>query len=73
VAMRIRTQNLPNSFSSDNKKQKAVLPGTAPWASVLAKTTCRSQLTNRQWRSNHERFTRLAGISNERRIMALYI
>ena len=25
MAMRIRTQNLPNSFSSDNKKQKAVL------------------------------------------------
>jgi hypothetical protein len=35
--MRIRTQNLPNSFSSDNKKQKAVLPETAPWTSVLAK------------------------------------
>jgi CRP/FNR family cyclic AMP-dependent transcriptional regulator len=51
--MRVRTQNLPNSFSSDKKKQKAVLPGTAPWASVLAKTPCRSQLTNGQWRSIH--------------------
>ena len=72
MAMRIRTQNLPNSFSSDNKKQKAVLPETAPRASVLAKATSRSQLTNWQWRSNHERFTRLAGISDKWRIMAVY-
>jgi hypothetical protein len=35
VAMRIRTQNLPNSFSSDYKKQKVVLPETARRASVL--------------------------------------
>ena len=34
--MWIRTQNLPDSFSSDKKKQKAVLPGTGPWASLLA-------------------------------------
>jgi hypothetical protein len=27
--MRVRTQNLPNSFSSDKKKQKAGVPGTA--------------------------------------------
>jgi hypothetical protein len=72
VAMWIGTQNLPNSFSLDNKTQKAVLPGTAPWATVLAETTFRSQLTNRQWRSNHERFTRLPGISGKWRIMAVY-
>ena len=71
--MRIRTQNLPNSFSSDNKKQKAVLPETAPRASVLAKATCRSQLTNWQCPSNHERFTRLAGMSDKRRIMAVHM
>ena len=70
--MRIRTRTLPNSFSSDSKKQKAILPETAPRTSVLAIATSRSQLTNWQLRSNHERFTRLAGISNERRIMALY-
>ena len=70
--MRTRTQNLPNSFSSDNKKQKAVLPETAIRTMVLAKATSRSQLTNRQLRSNHERFTSLPGISNQRRIMALY-
>jgi NAD(P)-dependent dehydrogenase (short-subunit alcohol dehydrogenase family) len=68
--MRIRTHTLPNSFSSDNKKQKAVWPGTAPWASVLVKTACRSQLTNRQWRSNHERFTRLAGISDDINVLS---
>ena len=45
MAMRIRTQNLPNSFSSDNEKQKAVLPETAPRASLLGKVTSRSQLT----------------------------
>ena len=45
MAMWIRTQNLPNSFSSHNKKTKAVLPQTAPRASVLAKTTSRSQLS----------------------------
>ena len=72
MAMCIRTQNLPNSFSSDNKKQKAVLPGTGPWAGILAKTTCRSQLTNRQRRSNHERFTLLRGISDQWRIMAVH-
>jgi hypothetical protein len=69
--MRIRTQTLPNSFSSGNKKQKAVLPETAPPASVLAKATSRSQLTW-QWQSNHERFTRLTGISDKWRIMAVY-
>jgi hypothetical protein len=58
--MRIRTQTLPNSFSSGNKKQEAVLAETAPRASVLAKATSRSQLTNWQWRSNRERFARLA-------------
>ena len=72
MAMRIRTQTLPNSFSSDNKKQKAVLPETAPRTSVLAKANSRSQFTNWQLRPNHERFTRLAGMSNERRIMARY-
>jgi predicted ATP-grasp superfamily ATP-dependent carboligase len=39
AAMRIRTQKLPNSFSLDNKKQKAVLPESAPRTSVLAKAT----------------------------------
>jgi hypothetical protein len=70
--MRVRTQNLLDSFSSDKKKQKAVLPGTAPWASVLAKTICRSQLINGQRRSNHERFTPFGGISDQWRIMAVY-
>ena len=57
--MRITTQNLPNSFSSSNKKQKAALPETAPRASVLAKATSRSQLTIGSRRSNHEQFTLL--------------
>ena len=35
AAMRIRTPNLRNSFSSDNKRQKLVLPETARHASVL--------------------------------------
>jgi len=70
--MRIRTQNLPNSFSLDNKKQKAVLPDTALRASVLAKATSRRQLTNWHWRSNHERLTRVAGISDKWHIMAVY-
>jgi hypothetical protein len=70
--MRIRTQNLPDSFSFDNKKQKAVLPETALLASVLAKATSRSQLTNWEWRSNNERFTRLAGISDKWGIMGEY-
>jgi hypothetical protein len=33
--MWIRTQNLLDSFSSDGKKQKTVLPGTAHWESAL--------------------------------------
>jgi hypothetical protein len=37
--MRITTQNLPIGFSSDNKKQEAVLPEIAPLASVLVKAT----------------------------------
>jgi hypothetical protein len=45
--MWIGTQNFSNSFSSDKKKQKALLPGTAPWASVLAKTPCRESID--QW------------------------
>ena len=44
MAMRIRTQTLPNSFSSGNKKQKAIFPETAPGASVLTKATSRDQL-----------------------------
>jgi hypothetical protein len=70
--MRVTTQNLPNSFSSSNKKQKAALPETAPRASILAKATSRGQLTNWQRRSNHERFTRLTGISDKWRVMAVY-
>jgi hypothetical protein len=66
--MRIRTQYFPNSFSLDNKNQKVVLPKTAPRASVLSEIDRRSQLTNWQCPSNHERFTRLAGISDKRRI-----
>src|SRR4029077_3841683 len=72
AAMRIRTQTLPNSFSSGNKKQKAALPETAPRASVLAKAIFRSQLTNWRRRSNYERFTQLAGISDKWRIMAVH-
>jgi hypothetical protein len=36
MAIWTRTQKLCNSFSSDKKKQKAVLPGTEPRASLLA-------------------------------------
>jgi hypothetical protein len=37
MAMWIRTQNLLDRFS-DNKKQKAVLPGTAHWASAFGES-----------------------------------
>lgn len=48
MAIRIRTQNLLNSFSSDNKKNKTRLPEPhLDRADVLSEIDRQSQLTNR--------------------------
>jgi hypothetical protein len=45
--MWIRTQSLLNRFSSDNKKQKAVLPGTAHWASAFGENDLTTAVATR--------------------------
>jgi hypothetical protein len=47
--MRIRTQNLPNSFSSDNEKQKAALPETAPRGTRFGESDLAESIDNWQW------------------------
>ena len=70
--MQIRTQDLPNSFSSGNKKQKAVLPETAPRASVLGEIDLSESIDQLAVSVKiTKRFTRLIGMSDKRRIMAV--
>jgi len=57
MAMRAKTQNLPNSFSSDNKKQKVVCPKLRLGKRFGESDLGGVKLTNWQWQSNHEPIT----------------
>ena len=70
--MRIRTQTLPNSFSSGNKKQKAVLPETAASGKRFGESDLSESIDQLAVAVNHERFIRFAGISDKWRFMAVY-
>jgi hypothetical protein len=62
--MRIRTRDLPNSFSSRNKKQKAVLLESVPRASVFGKADLSESIDQSAVRSNYEGVARLVEISD---------
>jgi hypothetical protein len=72
AAMRIRTQSLPNSFSLDKKKQKAVCPKLRLGQAFWRKRPLGVNGPIGSGGQTAKRFTRLSGISNQWRIIAVY-
>ena len=70
--MRIRTQNLPYSFSSDNKKQKVVCPKLRIGQTSLVEINLSESIDQLAVSVNYERFTLLTGMSDKRGIMGAH-